>query len=417
MRSRHRRLVPAAIGLAVLACVAACSSSASSTASSSSPASSGGSPAATGKPILIGLAAPLTGSSPSEGTSELAIAKYAVSVINGRGGIDGRQVQLVTRDTGGVSPTGAVSAFESLSSDGVALVIGEYTSTNFAAGCTIAMAQHVVLIGHASATTGLTNGKTYCFRDAYQVSQSASAMFQTAKAMGWNPIAIAADTTSFGVSEDTEFHQLAATYGIKIAADVSWTSPASSLTAQALKLGQSGAKAVFIGSASGPDVTLLSKTMVASGVKLPIFGPGGVNAPGVPAAAGSAYNVLPGVYDITSYDSQVAPAQQFMSLISKETGITQGGENPTQLYDAFMIAAAGLAKSNGQGGMALVTALQSLGQFPTMSGGPGTYVDYTPAQHSGLFGPHLYTIYKWDAASSAFAVDPSLSAVADKSAE
>ena len=412
MRRRHRRLVPVAIGLAALAGVAACGSSSSSTPS----AAAGSSSAAKGSPVLIGLAAPLTGSSPSEGTSELAIAKYAVSVLNGKGGIGGRQVQLVVRDTGGVSPTGAVSAFESLSSDKVALVIGEYTSTNFAAGCTIAMAEHVVLIGHASATTGLTNGKTYCFRDAYQVSQSASAMFETAKAMGWNPIAIAADTTSFGVSESSEFEALAASYGIKIAANVSWTSPASSLTAQALKLGQSGAKAVFIGSASGPDVTLLTKTMVQNGVKLPIFGPGGVNAPGVPAAAGSAYDALPGVYDITSYDSQVTAAQTFMSLISKETGITQGGENPTQLYDAFMIAAAGLAKTGGQGGAALVTALQSLGEFPTMSGGPGTYVDYTSSQHSGLFGPHLYTIYQWNAASSAFAVDSSLSTVADKPA-
>jgi branched-chain amino acid transport system substrate-binding protein len=412
MRRRHRRLVPVAIGLAALAGVAACGSSSSSTPS----AAAGSSSAAKGSPVLIGLAAPLTGSSPSEGTSELAIAKYAVSVLNGKGGIGGRQVQLVVRDTGGVSPTGAVSAFESLSSDKVALVIGEYTSTNFAAGCTIAMAEHVVLIGHASATTGLTNGKTYCFRDAYQVSQSASAMFETAKAMGWNPIAIAADTTSFGVSESSEFEALAASYGIKIAANVSWTSPASSLTAQALKLGQSGAKAVFIGSASGPDVTLLTKTMVQNGVKLPIFGPGGVNAPGVPAAAGSAYDALPGVYDITSYDSQVTAAQTFMSLISKETGITQGGENPTQLYDAFMIAAAGLAKTGGQGGAALVTALQSLGEFPTMSGGPGTYVDYTSSQHSGLFGPHLYTIYQWNAASSAFAVDSSLSTIADKPA-
>ena len=408
MRKRHR-LVPVAISLAALAGAAACSSSSSAPAPAATASAAG-----SGSPVLIGLAAPLTGSSPSEGTSELAIAKYAVSVINGKGGIDGRPVQLVTRDTGGVSPTGAVSAFESLTSDKVAVVVGEYTSTNFRAGCTIAMAEHVVLIGHASATTGLTDGKTYCFRDAYQVSQSAGAMFETAKAMGWNPIAIAADTTSFGVSEDTEFKALAASYGIRIAADVSWTSPASSLTAQALKLGQSGAKAVFIGSASGPDVTLLAKTMVQNGIRLPVFGPGGVNAPGVPAAAGTAYTALPGVYDITSYDSQVPVAQTFMSLISKETGITQGGENPTQLYDAFMIAAAGLAKTNGQGGTALVTALQSLGQFSTMSGGPGTYVNYTPVQHSGLFGPHLYTIYKWDTGSAAFAVDSALSTVADK---
>ena len=398
-------IAAAAIAVATLAGVAACSSS-SPTAST------------TGKdsgPILVGLAAPLTGTDPSEGTSEEAIAKYAVASINSHGGVGGRKLKLIIRDTGGVSPTGAVSAFESLTGAGVALVIGEYTSTNFQAACTIAMAQHAVLIGHASATTGLTDGKTYCFRDAYQVSQSAGAMFETAKAQGWNPIAIAADTTSFGAAENSAFTSLAHGYGVKIAADVSWTSPASSLTAQVLHLKNSGAKAIFVGSASGPDVTLLAKTMVQLGVKIPLFGPGCVNAPGVPAAAGTAYGALPGVYDITSYDSAVAAAHAFMTKISQETGITQGGENPTQLWDAFQIAAAALAKSGGKGGTPLVDALQSLGKFHTMSGGPGTYVHFTGAQHSGLFGPHLMTIYSWDAASKSFVPDNALSSVADRS--
>jgi branched-chain amino acid transport system substrate-binding protein len=380
-----------------------------------SPSSSDSATTTSSGPILIGLAAPLTGSNPSEGTSEEAIAKDAVASINSHGGVHGRHLKLIIRDTGGVSPTGAVSAFESLSGAKVALVIGEYTSTNFQAGCTIAMAEHVVLIGHASASTGLTDGKAYCFRDAYQVSQSAGAMFETAKAKHWNPIAIAADTTSFGVSEDTEFRSLASHYGIKIAADVSWTSPASSLTAQVLHLAHSGAKAIFVGSASGPDVTLLAKAMAQAGVKIPLFGPGGINAPGVPAAAGSAYDSLPGVYDITSYDSAIPAAQAFMNKISKQTGITQGGENPTQLWDAFQIAAAGLAKSAGKGGLPLVDALQSLGKFHTLSGGPGTYVDFTSTQHSGLFGPHLMTIYRWDAASKAFVPDNPLSKIADSS--
>jgi branched-chain amino acid transport system substrate-binding protein len=399
------KITAAVIALTTLVGVAACSSSSSTAATATKDSA----------PILIGLAAPLTGSNPSEGTSEEAIAKDAIATINGRGGVLGRKLKLIVRDTGGVSPTGAVSAFESLSGAGVALVIGEYTSTNFQAACTIAMAEHVVLIGHASATTGLTDGKTYCFRDAYQVSQSAGAMFETAKAQGWNPIAIAADTTSFGAAENSAFTSLAGHYGVKIAANVSWTSPASSLTAQVLRLAHSGAKAIFVGSASGPDVTLLAKTMVQLGVKIPLFGPGGVNAPGVPAAASSAYSALPGVFDITSYDSAVPAAAAFMAKISKETGITQGGENPTQLWDAFQIAAAALAKSGGKGGVPLVDDLQSLGKFRTMSGGPGTYVGFTATQHSGLFGPHLMTVYSWDAASKSFVADDKLSAVADSS--
>jgi hypothetical protein len=191
MKAKHRRNVAGLIALTALTGITACNSTSSSTAGSSS------------GDILIGLAAPITGTSPSEGISEEKIANDAIAAINSHGGVNGRQLKLVIRDTGGVSPTGAVSAFESLSSAGVAMVIGEYTSTNFRAGCTIAMAEHMVLLGRASATTGLTDGKSYCFRDAYQVSQSAGAMFTTAKAQGWNPIGIAADTTSFGSAEET----------------------------------------------------------------------------------------------------------------------------------------------------------------------------------------------------------------------
>ncbi len=50
-----------------------------------------------------------------------------------------------------------------------------------------------------------------------------------------------------------------------------------------------------------------------------------------------------------------------------------------------------------------------------MSGGPGTYVNFTATQHSGLFGQHLMTVYSWDAKSQAFTQDPKLTGVADSS--
>lgn len=402
--------VAATMGVALIA--GACGSSGvSKAAASSATGSSRGS--ASGSPIVIGLAAPLTGGNPSEGTSEQTIAQDAVSSINSSGGVDGHPLKLIVRDTGGVSPTGAVTAFESLTSSGAKVVVGEWTSTNFQAACTVAMAEHVVLIAHASATDGLTDGKTYCFRDEYQVAQSTGAMFGAAKEKGWNPIAIAADTTSFGAAENDSWKSLASKYGISIAQDVTWSSPASTLTAQVSRIANSGAKAVFVGSGSGPDVTLLAKTMAQLNVKLPIFGPGGINAPGVPAAAGSAYSTLPEVLDITSYDSTVPKEKAFMVRISKQTGITQGGGNPTRLWDAVEIAAIGLRASHGQGGPALVQALQTAGKIPTLAGGPGSYALYTATQHSGLFGPQMLSIYRWDPSSSGFQYNAHLSQLAD----
>ncbi len=240
-------------------------------------------------------------------------------------------------------------------------------------------------------------------------------MFGLAKTKGWNPIAVAADTTAFGAAENDSWQKEASTYGMKIATDVTWSSPASTLTAQVLKIAHSGAKAVFVGSGSGPDVTLLAKTMAQLNVKLPIFGPGGINAPGVATAAGSAYNALPGVYNITSYDSQIPNEAGFMSKLSTQTGISQGGGNPTRLWDAFEVAAKGLAASHGQGGSALVSALDSLGKVPTLSGGTGSYILFTKTHHSGLFGPNLLSIYKWNPSSNSFAYDTAASAQANAS--
>jgi len=405
LRKSMPGMVAALAGLTLIA--AACGNS-TPAATSSAGAGSG-----SGSPVLLGLASPLTGGNPSEGASEKAIAEDAIAYINAHGGIGGHSAKLVVRDTGGVSPTGAVTAFEGLISAGAKVVIGEWTSTNFEAACTVAMEEHQVLIGHASATDGLTAGKTYCFRDEYQVAQSTGAMFGVAKSEGWNPIAVAADTTSFGAAENDSWQASAKTYGVKIATDVTWSSPASTLTAQVLRIAHSGAKAVFVGSGSGPDVTLLAKTMVQLGVRLPIFGPGGINAPGVAAAAGSSYDALPSVLNITSYDSAKPSAAAFMARISRQTGITQGGGNPTRLWDAFMIASAGLKASGDEGGHALVMALQGLGKFPTLAGGPGSYVHYTSTQHSGLFGPEMLSVYKWQ--SGGFQYDASLSKLADSS--
>lgn len=366
------------------------------------------------KPVLIGLATPLTGGDPSEGKSEAQIAKDAIAYINAHGGIDGRKAELVVRDTGGVSPSGAVSSFESLASAGVAVVLGEWTSTNFQAACSVAASEKTVLIGHAAETQGLTRGKPYCFRDEYQVNQQSGAMFELAKHFGWSKVAVAADTTTFGQAENDSWKATAAHYGVKIVTDVTWNSPASTLTAQALQLGHSGAQAVFVGSGSGPDVTLLAKTMVENGVKLPIMGNGGINAPGVATAAGSSYDALPAVYNLTSYDAADPAEAQFMAEISKQTGIVQGGGNPSRMWGLFQIAAAGLRKSGGQGGPALISALQSLGKLHILSGGPGSYVYYTKAHHSGLFGPHMLSVYKWSPAKKAFVIDQQLSVLANK---
>lgn len=401
---RKGATVMAAAGVAALL-LAACSSSPAPASKSSS----------TG-PVILGLASPLTGGDPTEGKTEVAAVNDAAKYVNSHGGIDGRPLKVVVRDTG-LTPTGAVTSLDSLASAGAAAVLGEFTSTDTAAACTAAMQQHEVVLGPASAAQGLTHGKTYCFRDEYQVSQSTGAMFAIAKSEGWKSIAVATDTTDFGIAENKSWVSLASHYGFHIAANVTWTAPASSLTSQVLTIAHSGANAIFVGAALGPDATLLAKTLVQEGVNLPLFGPGGINDPGVPQAAASSYDHLPLVANLTSYDSQVPQQTALFAKVQQQTGIPQGGGDMPRYWEGVLILAAGLRKSHGVGGIALVDALQSLGRFSTVpwAGGPGSYVHYTAVHHSGLFGPHLFTVYKWDKSTNAFVVSSRFTSLANTS--
>jgi len=400
---RSRRwtvLVTAVVSALVLA---ACGSSSSSSAKPSSSKS----------PVLLGLATPLTGPDPPEGKSEVADVSDAIAYVNSHGGIDGRPLKLAVRDTM-LTPTGAVTALDSLASAGVAAVIGEFTSTDTKAGCVAAMQQHVVLLGPASAAQGLTAGKTYCFRDEYQVNQSTGSMMAVARALGWHKIAIATDTTDFGVSENQSWSTLLPRNGFQVVANVTWTAPASTLTSQVLTIGHSGAQAVFVGAAEGPDAVLLAKTMIQEGVHIPLFGPGGVIGTGVAKAAGPSYDQLPLVLGFTSYDDGVPAEAALLARLQAQTGVPQAGGNMPRYYEGVLMLAAALRVTHGKGGIALVDALQSLGRFPMpIAAGPGTYEYYTAAHHSGLYGPNLFSIYKWDPSSSSFVRDASLSSIAN----
>ena len=80
------------------------------------------------KPIKIGVLAPLSGPFSQYGSPYLKGAELAVEEINAKGGVMGRQIELVVRDTKN-NPSEAATAFEELVySEGVVAVMGPVSS-------------------------------------------------------------------------------------------------------------------------------------------------------------------------------------------------------------------------------------------------------------------------------------------------
>ena len=108
-------------------------------------------------PVKIGMVDPLTGILSALAQSEVEGAKYAVDEVNKKGGILGRQVQLLVEDSANDVGTGVQKARKLIDRDKVDVIFGDVNS-----GIAYAMSQvtsekkvfHIVPGGHTDPITG-----------------------------------------------------------------------------------------------------------------------------------------------------------------------------------------------------------------------------------------------------------------------
>src|SRR5690348_3840139 len=117
-------------------------------------------------PVKIGMVNPLTGILSALAQSEVEGAKFAVAEINKKGGIVGRQVELLVEDSANDVGTGVQKTRKLIDRDQVDVILGDVNS-----GIAYAMSQvtsekkvfHIVPGGHTDPITG-TDCKWNVFR-------------------------------------------------------------------------------------------------------------------------------------------------------------------------------------------------------------------------------------------------------------
>jgi branched-chain amino acid transport system substrate-binding protein len=132
-------------------------------------------------PVKIGFIDPLTGVYAAIAQSEVVGAKYAVEEINKKGGILGRQVELLVEDSANDVGTGVQKAHKLIERDGVNFIVGDVNS-----GIAAAIAQvtsekkvlHIVGGGHTDTITG-ANCSWNVFRVCNTTTMDANAIAST----------------------------------------------------------------------------------------------------------------------------------------------------------------------------------------------------------------------------------------------
>lgn len=120
--------------------------------------------------IKIGSVHPLTGSMAYEGQAMVNAQRIAIDKINAEGGINGRMLELVVRDSLGTS-SGAANAALKLTNSGVVALTGTYTSSSAQVVSRTAEKTRISLVITVAASDNLlSNGYHYTFRVQPSVS-------------------------------------------------------------------------------------------------------------------------------------------------------------------------------------------------------------------------------------------------------
>ena len=257
--------------------------------------------------IKIGGIFPLSGAVAVYGVECKNGIDLAIEEINAAGGINGKNVVLISEDDEG-NPDKTVNAYQKLTSkDGAKIIIGSLTS-----GCTQAItnraqAQKVVQIAPAATAPAITDAGDYifraCFIDPFQGRVGGKFSAETLNA---KTAAILYDTGndySVGLTEDFEAAFTQA--GGKIVAKEAYTTNDKDFNAQLTKIKSANPDVVYL-----PDyynvVALIAKQLRAQGIEAPIVGADGWDG----ILGNSSAEVLNGFYSNHYATDSTDPAVQ-----------------------------------------------------------------------------------------------------------
>lgn len=133
--------------------------------------------------VKIGLNYPETGPYSIMGLAQKRSAEMAVEEINAAGGIMGKSVELVMRDSASKKDQSTANTAELIDKEGVEMVFGGSSSAVAIAGGKAAKARDKIYFGtltYSNATTG-TEAQTHMFRECYNAWQGAKVVSQYLK--------------------------------------------------------------------------------------------------------------------------------------------------------------------------------------------------------------------------------------------
>ena len=338
------------------------------------------------EPLKIGAILSVTGPASFLGAPEARTLEMLVAETNKKGGVMGRQIQLIVKDSG-ASPEKAFSfAKQLIEEEKVFAIIGPSTSGETMKIKGVAEEGKTILMSCAAADAIVDPVAKYVFKTPQKDSDAILKIFQQMKKMKISRIGVLSSNTGFGGSGKGQIEKLAPQHGITIVANEVYDKAASDLTAEVTKIKAANVQAIVNWSIE-PAQAIVIKNARQIGLKVPIFQSHGFgNIKYVEAAGAAAEGVMfpAGRLLVADVLPKNHPQRElllkykkdYMSFCSGEECSTFGGH----AYDAFVILVKGIENAKSTDKEAVRAAIENLKGFVGTAG----IFNFSPTDHNGL---------------------------------
>jgi branched-chain amino acid transport system substrate-binding protein len=227
--------------------------------------------------IKIGLQGPLTGGSSPMGVSMRDGAKLAVTEINAKGGIMGRQIEMIERDDEAKNERGVQIAQELINKEKVVATVGYINSGVALASQRFYQEAKIPVMNNVATASVITKQfadqpENYIFRNsANDTIQSAMIVEELISRRKFTKVAILADATNYGQLGREDLEKALKAKGITAVAIEKYNIKDVDMTPQLLKSKEAGAE-VVITYGIGPELAQIANGMIKLGWKVPMMG-------------------------------------------------------------------------------------------------------------------------------------------------
>jgi branched-chain amino acid transport system substrate-binding protein len=341
------------------------------------------------EPIRIGWLASLTGAASAPAIGFDRGVKFATDTINAAGGVRGRKIEIVTRDTQG-DPTKAVNAVQDLISRAKVNAVWGPTNSGESLAVTPIMARGKMPSLHPCVVDSLIDPAKYpnAFRTAPSNGQWDDAVrIYTLKTLGLKQVAVFGDTTGYGTTAVTASVAGFVKDGAKVSYQAQIDSNQPDVTPDMLRARESGAKAIVVWTVAVGLLSRLMNARATMGWSVPILGHPSLGAGEIRGLLDKPSNwddVFMVGYRSCSFDADGKLPPRSAAFVA-DLAKSKVDLSDTLLWwvaagsDAIHLIASAVEQSGSTSSEAIIAELNKVHDYP------GVFGDYTftPTDHNG----------------------------------